>query len=75
MPLRSRTDLERLDSYIRDSLAAEFNITFIGKRLAKVSSQDTVYSRQIPIYLETYILKYLYRYVGIHLSRSYRLNP
>jgi hypothetical protein len=65
VPLRSRTGLERLDSYLSDSLASVFNLTFIGKRLAKVSTQDTVYSRQIPIYLESYIPIYTYRYVGI----------
>ncbi len=38
----------------------------IGKRLASVSTQDTVYSRQIPIYLESYIIPiYTYRYTGI----------
>jgi hypothetical protein len=57
-------------------LRAGFNITFIGKRLANVSTQDTVYSRQIHIYLESYYIPiYLYRYIGIYLSRSYRLNP
>ncbi len=70
-----KLDLERLDSYLSDSLVAVFNITFIVKRLAKVSTQDTVYSRQIAIYLESYIpIIYLYRYVEIYLSRSSRLN-
>ncbi len=33
-------------------------MTLIEKRLASVSTQDTVYSRQIPIYLESYISIY-----------------
>jgi hypothetical protein len=48
-------------------------MALIGKRLANVPTQDTVYSRQIPIYLESYIPIYTYRYVGIWLSMSYKI--
>jgi hypothetical protein len=50
-----KTDLERLDSYVSDSLVTEFIMTFIGKWLVCMPTQDTVYSRQIARYLETYI--------------------
>ncbi len=53
----------------------EFNMTLLGKRLASVFTQDTVYSREIPICLESYISIYTYRYVGIWLSMYYRLYP
>jgi hypothetical protein len=59
-------------------------MALIGKRLASVSTQDTVYSRQIPIYLDSYILIYtyihtyiyMYIYIGLKLSMSYnRIYP
>jgi hypothetical protein len=50
-------------------------MTLIGKRLFCVSTQDTVYSRQIPIYLDSYIPIYTYRYVEIRLSILYRIYP
>ncbi len=50
----------------------EVNITLIVKRLASVSTQDTAYSRQIPIYPESYIPVCTYTYVGIWLSMYYR---
>jgi hypothetical protein len=36
-------------------------MSLIGKRLVCVAIQDTVYSRQIPRYLESYIPIYTYR--------------
>jgi hypothetical protein len=50
-------------------------MSLIVRRLASVSIQDTVYSRQIPRYLESYIPAYTNRYVGIWLSMYYRLYP
>jgi hypothetical protein len=47
-------------------------MSFIEKRLVCVSTQDTMYSRQISKYLESYIPIYTYRYVGIWLSMYYR---
>ncbi len=58
--VEDQTNLERMDSYVSDSLAAEVNLTRIGKRPASVSIQDTVCSKQIPIYLESYIPTYIY---------------
>ncbi len=50
-------------------------MTLIVKRLVCVAIQDTVYSRQILRYLESYIPIYTYRYVGIQLSMYHRIFP
>ncbi len=39
-------------------------MSLIVKRLASVSIQDAVYSRQIPRYLESYIPVYTYKEYG-----------
>jgi hypothetical protein len=80
VPLKIKNGLGKIGSFRRlkwliIEMVAEVNITLIVKRLVSVSTQDTVYSRQIPRYLEPYIPVYTYRYVGTYLSRSYRLYP
>jgi hypothetical protein len=72
--IKIENGLGKVGSYIR-YIVVRFNMSLIVKRLASLSIQDTVYSRQIPRYLESYIPVYTYRYVGIWLSMYYRLYP